>query len=242
MEPLRALTPQTRQKFTAVGVAAAGLLLAACSGPLSTLDPAGPSAGAIAELWWVMLIGASLLFAGVMGLLFWTFVKPGGGATVPPKFWLIGGGLVLPAVVLMPLLGYALYAGERLLAHPGADNVYRVDAQARQWQWTFSYPGADGGRRMSVNIMHIPAGRPVDVRVTSSDVIHSFWVPRLGGKIDAIPGHVNVIRLSASRPGTYHGVSAEFSGAGYTDMQFTVEAHPGDSHADQLRRLTQETP
>ena len=189
-----------------------------------------------------MLIGAFLLFAGVMGLLLWTFLKPGAAASLSPNFWLIGGGLVLPGIVLTPVLIYALFTGERLLAHPGADNVLRVDAQARQWQWSFSYPGAENGPRASVNVLHIPAGRPVDVRVTSTDVIHSFWVPRLSGKIDAIPGHVNVIRLSALQPGIYHGVSAEFSGSGYTNMQFTVEAHPAASYADQLRRLTQETP
>lgn len=188
-----------------------------------------------------MLIGGCLLFAGVMGLLLWTFLKPEAAAT-SPNLWLIGGGLVLPAIVLTPLLIYALFTGERLLAHPGAGDVLRIDAQARQWQWSFSYPEADNGPRASSNVLHIPAGRPVDVRVTSADVIHSFWVPRLGGKIDAIPGHVNVIRLSAAQPGTYQGVSAEFSGTGYTHMQFTVEAHPAASYADQLRRVTQEAP
>lgn len=217
-------------------------MLAGCSGPLSTLDPAGPSAGAIAELWWVMLIGGCLLFVGVMGLLLWTFLKPGAAAATSPNLWLIGGGLVLPAIVLTPLLIYVLFTGERLLAHPGAGDVLRIDARARQWEWSFTYPDADNGARASRNVLHIPAGRPVDVRVTSADVIHSFWVPRLGGKIDAVPGHINVIRLSASQPGTYHGVSAEFSGTGYTNMQFTVEAHPGVSYADQLRRLTQEAP
>jgi cytochrome c oxidase subunit 2 len=73
-------------------------------------------------------------------------------------------------------------------------------------------------------VLAIPVGRPVDVRVTSTDVIHSFWVPRLAGKIDAIPGHVNVIRISADRPGVYRGQCSEFCGTGHATMDFRVEA------------------
>lgn len=232
--------PRRRAKFTAVFVAGLAATLGGCRGPLSTLDPAGPAAGAIAELWWVMLIGATVLFAGVMALLLWTFLKPGAGASLSPRLWLVGGGLVLPGLVLAPLLVYALFTGERLLAHPGAPDVLAVEAEARQWQWTFRYIDGNGNRRVSDNTLHIPAGRPIDVRVTSVDVIHSFWVPRLGGKIDAVPGHTNVIRLSASQPGTYRGVSAEFSGVGYTHMEFNVEAHPADAYADRLGSQTQE--
>jgi cytochrome c oxidase subunit 2 len=234
--------PQARAKFTVGIVAATALALGGCRGPLSTLDPAGPSAHAIAELWWVMLIGAAVLFALVMGLLLWTFLKPGAGVASSPKLWLVGGGLVLPGIVLTPLLVYALFTGERLLAHPVSPNVVQIEAEARQWQWTFRYVDDNGGRRVSINALHLPAGQAVDIRVSSADVIHSFWIPRLAGKIDAIPGHVNVIRLSASQPGTFRGVSAEFSGVGYTDMEFSVQAHPADAYADQLRRLTQDTP
>jgi cytochrome c oxidase subunit 2 len=240
--PLSPSTRRTPAKFTAAIVAAAGLPLSGCGGPFSTLDPAGASAHAIAELWWVMLIGAVVLFALVMGLLLWTFVKRPGSAGASPKFWLVGGGLVLPAVVLTPLLIYALFTGERLLAHPRADDVLRIDAVAKQWQWTFTYADAGDGRRVSVNALHIPAGRPVDIRVTSMDVIHGFWVPRLGGKIDAIPGHTNVIRISAAQPGTFRGVSAEFSGTGYTDMEFSVVAHPNETYRDALRSATTEMP
>ncbi len=78
---------------------------------------------------------------------------------------------------------------------------------------------------VTVDVLHIPAGLPVDVRITSVDVVHSFWVPRLAGKLDAIPGHVNVLRIEAQAPGTYAGQSAEFSGTGYREHTFTVEAH-----------------
>lgn len=228
-----------RAWFTAGVVVASGALLAGCGGPLSALDPAGPAATAIAELWWVMLIGAVVLFALVMGLLLWTFVRRGDRGT-SPKLWLVGGGLVLPALVLTPLLGYGLLTGERLLAHAGATDVMRVDVEARQWQWTFRYPAPDG-TRISVNELHIPAGRPIDLHVGSADVIHSFWIPRLGGKIDAIPGHVNLIRLSAEQAGLYRGVCAEFCGTGHTIMDFSVQAYDAGDYAAKLRALPQDS-
>jgi cytochrome c oxidase subunit 2/cytochrome aa3-600 menaquinol oxidase subunit 2 len=98
-----------------------------------------------------------------------------------------------------------------------------VGAEGRQWAWRFTY--ADAPNRVTASVLHIPAGRPVDVEVTSADVIHSFWVPRLAGKLDAIPGHVNVLRIEADAPGDYAGVSSEYSGPGYTDHGFTVRAH-----------------
>ncbi|WP_349509532.1 cytochrome c oxidase subunit II [Rhodopseudomonas sp. AAP120] len=215
-------------------MAASGL--AGCAGPLSTVDPAGPSAAAIASLWWAMLIGATLLFALVMALLLWVFLKPATDRSASPKLWLVGGGLVLPALVLTPLLGYGLYVGERLLAHPRADAPVRIDVEVRQWQWTFRYPGPDG-TRVSVNELHLPVGRAADLHVTTADVIHGFWIPRLGGKVDAIPGHTNVVRLSASQPGHYRGVCAEFCGTGHTVMDFAVEAHDGDAFEAALDQL-----
>jgi cytochrome c oxidase subunit 2 len=78
----------------------------------------------------------------------------------------------------------------------------------------------------------------VDFAVTSGDVIHSFWIPRLGGKIDAIPGHINTIRLMAERPGQYGGVCAEFCGEGHSAMRFSVEAHGATGFEDVLQQLS----
>lgn len=228
-------------RFGRAVAAGAALSLTGCSGPLSTLDPAGPAAASIAALWWVMLAGAAALFGLVTVLLLAAFVKPGMGARTPAQLWLTGGGLVLPGIVLTPLLLYALWSGERLLAHPAGDAI-RIDAEARQWHWTFTYPDAEGSARTSAGVLHIPANRAVDVRVSSTDVIHSFWVPRLAGKIDAIPGHVNVLRLSAVRPGVYRGVCAEFCGVGHTGMEVVVEAHPPEEYAARLARLAERRP
>lgn len=178
----------------------------------------------IAEIWWIMLGGAAAILILVLGLLvIATLRRPAdeqdeGGSPV----WLWGLGLGFPIVTLAALTGYGLVMGERLLPREAA-NLVTVEAAARQWVWSFGYTDAPG--LVTEDVLHIPAGRPVDVRITSRDVVHSFWVPRLAGKLDAIPGHVNVLRIEAEAPGTYAGQSAEFSGTGYREHTFTVEAH-----------------
>lgn len=189
------------------------------------LEPGGPAAQSIATLWWVMLIGATAIFAFVMALLALAWRPARNGTTGGERVWIMGLGLAFPVTVLLALLGYALLVGERLMPR-AADNVVTVQAQARQWAWTFSYGDAPGFT--TEDVLHIPAGRPVDVEITTQDVIHSFWVPRLAGKLDAIPGHTNVLRIEADTPGTYAGRSAEFSGPGYDAHAFSVIAHGPD--------------
>lgn len=188
------------------------------------MDPAGPAARTIATLWWVMLAGAVMIFALVMMLVALAFRKraPAGNDVRHERLWVVKLGIAFPCVVLLALLGYGLVVGERLLPRPGPE-VVGVGAEARRSAWTFTY--ADAPELTTDNVLHIPAGRPVDVAVTTADVIHSFWVPRLAGKIDAIPGHVNVLRIEADDPGVYAGLSAEFSGPGYDHFAFTVVAH-----------------
>lgn len=211
------------------------LPLAACGGPLSTLDPVGPIAAATARLWWVMLAGGAVLFVLVMALLALAFLRPGWGERVRPGVWLLGLGFVMPMVVLTALLIVAFVGGERILAHPDEPGLVRVEAHASRWQWEFSYPDQPGAP-VTRDLLHLPADRPVDVVVTSADVVHAFWVPRLAGKIDAVPGHANVIRLRTGPPGTYLGRSAEFSGPGYAGMMFTVEVEPYDAYRARLAR------
>nr|WP_210183599.1 cytochrome B [Microvirga guangxiensis] len=201
--------------------------VAGCAESLSTVHPAGPAADTIATLWWVMLAGATAIFLLVLVLLLLAFRRGGGpsGSEADARrerVWIQGLGLGFSLTVLAALTAYGLYVGERLLPRPGPD-VVTVRAEGRQWAWSFGYADAPG--RSTENILHIPAGRPVDVEITSADVIHSFWVPRLAGKLDAIPGHVNVLRIEADAPGDYAGVGAEFNGRDYTKHRFTVRAH-----------------
>ena len=217
--------PLLRTLATVSGSAAAG----GCSGNTSALDPAGPAAHSIAALWWAMLWGSAALFVLVMGLFTMVMLKPGFGARVSPRGWIVAGGLAMPVPILAILLHYALFQGERLLPSRGADPVpIRIEARAKQWQWSFRRLDAPGPT--TVGTLHIPAEVPIDVVAVSDDVIHSFWVPRLGGKVDATPGHTTTVRLQADRPGRFGGVCAEYCGSGHSAMRFTVLAHSPEDY------------
>ena len=180
-----------------------------------------------------MLAGGLAIFGLVMALLIAALWRPAnpsihGEDERGTRVWMWGLGLGFPLVTLAALTGYGLLIGERLLPRDTPDLV-TVQAEARQWAWTFRYAGVPVPA--TEGVLHIPAGRPVNVEITSTDVIHSFWVPRLAGKLDAIPGHVNVLRIEAAVAGIYAGQSAEFSGRGYREHVFSVEAHDAASWA-----------
>ncbi|MBH0238365.1 cytochrome c oxidase subunit II [Methylobrevis albus] len=214
---------------------AVSLLFAGCAGDHSTLDPAGPSARAVATLWWIMLGGSAVIFAATTAALVLAWTRPrifGGDPSRPLVLW---GGLILPSVILVALVFAAFALGERMIGRSGSTDLLRIEAEGRRWQWEFRYPGAGG--LATIDTLHVPAGREIEFSVTSTDVIHSFWVPRLGGKIDAIPGHRNTIRLLADTPGRYGGVCAEFCGTGHTVMRFEVIAHAAEDYDAVLARL-----
>lgn len=183
----------------------------------------------MATLWWIMLAGAGAIALALGAILARAWTGSPLLARLGPERLTLWGGVVVPTLVLAALVAAALALGERL--RPG-DATLRVEAVARQWGWDFAYPAAG---LASAGVLHIPAGRDVDVAVTSADVIHSLWVPRLAGKIDAIPGRVNLLRLHAEAPGRYAGVCAEFCGLGHAAMPFAVEAHPPEAWEERLR-------
>lgn len=206
----------------------AALAATSCSGVQSTLDPAGPAAAAIAQTWWLMAIGASVVFALVMGLLWHTLARRGDGRQfVHGTRVIVFGGLLLPSLTLIALLAYGTAVGHRVAAvAPPADLVVQV--VGRQFHWDFRYlDGADGQTvAVTTDVLVLPRGRMVEFQVTSADVIHSFWIPRLGGKIDAIPGRVNPLRLRVDRAGPITGQCAEFCGREHAHMRFDVLALP----------------
>ncbi|WP_235924089.1 cytochrome c oxidase subunit II [Pseudoroseicyclus tamaricis] len=171
-----------------------------------------------------MLAGATAIFAMVAILITLAFRRgrraEGKDEARSVRVWILGLGLGFSMTILAALLGFGLFIGERLLPR-GGEEVVTVGAEGRQWAWTFRYEG----RAPTEDVLHIPAGRPVDVAVTTTDVIHSFWIPRLAGKLDAIPGHTNILRIEADSPGTFAGLSAEYSGPGYDSFSFSVVAH-----------------
>jgi len=218
-----------------------GLLLAGCSGPLSILDPATEATERIATLWWVMLAAAVIVFGVVMALFLLPFLRNGEGRAVSARAYLLGGGLVFPVVTLSALLIYALAFGQWLLPRP-SEEVMRVEARGQMWWWEFTHPDGSGGTVNVANELHLPAGQPIEVTVVSTDVIHSFWIPRLAGKIDAVPGHVNVLRIEPATPGVYAGVCAEFCGLGHAGMRFTTIVHPAADYARALAKAAAAEP
>ena len=205
------------------------LLLTGCSGDLSALDPQGPFSAAIARLWWVMFAGAAAIFLLVMVLFGLALFRPRLLNGISPRTLTVGGGLFFPLPVLFLLVLYSAMEGEVLIGNSEAgEEPIRVTAEGQMWQWRFHYPDPDSGVT-SLNVLHIPVGRVVEVTTLSRDVIHSFWVPRLGGKLDATPGHSPSINIQADQTGTYGGVCAEYCGTGHSGMSFVVEAHEPDA-------------
>lgn len=228
-------SPGTKDWFRCLCCTGVPLALGGCSGDFSALDPAGPSAASIANLWWAMLWGSFALFTLVLGLFLAAVLVPRFGRGVSQARWIILGGLILPVPVLAGLTFYAFAQGEFLLkgAVSEANEVLEVRAIGRMWQWQFSYPSVSGGP-VHTDILHIPAGRTIEIIAESEDVIHSFWVPRLGGKIDAVPGHSSRLRIRADQPGRYGGICSEYCGTGHAGMQFEVRALGQDDFRDFL--------
>lgn len=202
--------------------------LSGCDGPQSALNPAGPSALAISRLWWGMFGFFTLVLLVMVALwLYALWRKPvsmtKAQARRLSKQWIIGGGIVLPLITMIILLSFSIPIGYRLLPLPLDEQTpLRIEVTARQWFWQFRY--ADTGV-ITTNQLHLPTGIPVDIHVSSADVIHSFWVPRLAGKIDVIPGRTNRLRFVADAPGRFRGQCSEFCGLGHADMVFSVEVH-----------------
>lgn len=143
--------------------------------------------------------------------------------------WIIGGGLILPIVSVAVLLSFGIPMGYRMLPLPVTGQTpLRIDITGHQWWWQIRYPGT--GIELK-NVLHLPSGVPVDIYVTSADVIHSFWVPRMAGKLDMIPGHINKLRLKADVPGHYRGQCSEFCGIGHAHMVLDVQVHTQENFA-----------
>jgi cytochrome c oxidase subunit 2 len=107
---------------------------------------------------------------------------------------------------------------------------FTVEITGHQWWWEVNYVGNDGPSRnfTTANEIHIPTGQPVEVKLKTADVIHSFWVPALTGKTDLIPGQTNDSWMEADHPGTYRGQCTEYCGQQHAHMAFAVIADPPD--------------
>jgi cytochrome c oxidase subunit 2 len=198
----------------------------------STFDAAGPGAASIARLGTGLIIAAVIVFVVVVLLLVLPVLRRADGdlAPVPDAAdsrsslrWIVLGGGLVPMLILAGVFAFSL-AAMREQQQPATP--YQVDVIGHQWWWEVRYPH-DGVT--TANEIHIPVGRAVRIHLLSADVIHSFWVPQLQGKTDAITGQVNETWLQADHPGVYRGECAEFCGVQHAKMAFVVVADsPGD--------------
>lgn len=230
----------TRFRPTLLGCVRFGVLavstvcLAACSGVQSALDPAGEEAEKVAILFWTMAIGGGAIWAFMVALSLYAsrwkrnpITEKGAGR------FILWGGVAFPILVLTALLAYALWLLPGLRPFIGAQQqVVRVDITGHQFWWHVAYNLPDGSNVVSANEVRLPVGQRVEFSLASADMIHSFWIPALAGKMDLVPGRVNRLSLLATRAGTYRGQCAEFCGTGHALMAFPVVAmEPADFQA-----------
>lgn len=213
----------------------------------SVLDPQSSAASEITDLWWFMLIASTVVVAVVIALVVLALLrrrdKPAGDesgiARLGGNGLIVTGGIVVPVLVLAALFAFTL---ETLVdTAPGAlDPELTIDVAGEQWFWNVRYPGLPDA--VTANEIHVPVGVPVRIRLTTNDVVHSFWVPQLNRKVDTIPGHPNEVEFEARRAGVYRGQCAEFCGAQHANMALLVIAEEPDEFEAYLERIAAPAP
>jgi cytochrome c oxidase subunit 2 len=208
---------------TAAGVTTAAFMT---GGLQSALEPAGLHAEKIGRLWDVFLLVSVAVYVLVLIALLIALFKrrrfiPEGGTRGALHTVSVAVGITV--MTLFALLVASIFTSRGLASVTG--NAVEIELTGRQWWWQVDYDHPDRNKRFSTaNEIHIPVGMPVHIRLRSTDVIHSFWVPNLHGKQDLIPGHDGAIVLQATRPGLYRGQCAEFCGLQHAKMSLWVNA------------------
>jgi cytochrome c oxidase subunit II len=206
----------------------------------SALDPAGPQAGHISSLFWLMLAITGIVSLLVLGAIAIAIVRgrrtssgaeapigPFGERAVEPGLMRAVGASVFLTVVTLFVILAASFWTQRATASLGAASALTINVTGHQFWWEIEYDDAVPARRVqTANEIHVPLNRPVVLKVTSRDVIHSFWAPNLHGKRDLIPGYTTAVWLQADRPAVYRGQCAEFCGKQHAHMAFEIVAEP----------------
>lgn len=221
-------------------VAALAALAGGCSGNniQSMLSPEGPGAHEIARLWWLMFGLGGLVFLVVIALaIAAVFVRKNDeGPPMGGNRFVVVGGIAIPAAILVLLLVFSL---QTTFAIRAPESDLTIEVVGHQFWWEVRYPETGV---VIANELYIPAGRPVHLRLSSQDVIHSFWVPALHGKMDLIPQKTNEFWIEADSSGLYRGQCAEFCGTQHALMALWVQALEPEQFERWLeRRQTPET-
>jgi cytochrome c oxidase subunit 2 len=217
-----------------------GILTGCRGGPSrNMLSPAGPGARSLAFLgtWsfaifsvatvvtWLLLAFAATRRRGTLAEH--APADAGGG-----QLWLLIGGIIVPGVTFAVLFVLTLLRMDDFPVHDGVHRTAEIRVVGHRWWWEMRYLGDSPDLSFATaNELHIPVGQPVELELQSVDVIHSFWVPALHGKVDLIPGSKNRLRLQADEPGTYEGQCAEFCGAEHANMRILVVAETREDYA-----------
>lgn len=216
-----------KRTFTCVGPMAMLALLAGCSDVQSALAPMGAEAARITLLAHVLFAGAAVVMLVVLVAVGIAMHGPHNARRLlAADRTVLLGGIAFPVVTLTALLAYGVWVMRASIAPADAPATLRIEVVGEQWWWRLAYLDPQGGRFASANEIRVPVGREVEFTLRSADVIHSFWVPSLGGKVDMIPGRTNVLRATAARPGIYRGQCAEYCGGAHALMALEVIAMP----------------
>jgi cytochrome c oxidase subunit 2 len=210
----------------------------------SVVNPVGPQSGKIAGLWWFFFWLLGAIFLLVMLAALWTLTRPNRGLAQEPlegthqvspetesrATRVVTGASIATVVILFVLIVASVSTGKGLAELPYKKNTLTIEVMGTQWWWNITYQNSDSSLVFTTaNEIHIPTGRPVQIRGLSNDVIHSFWVPNLHGKADFIPSRVNTEWIQADKPGVYRGQCAEFCGLQHAHMIIYVIAETPDN-------------
>jgi len=220
-------------------ICCAVLTVGACSGFQSVLDPRGPRADAVAKLHWTLTTIATVVYVIVIGALTFALWRASHRPPVvdehehhetPAQADVMKRGVIIAVaatvVIMLTFVVVSVSTGSTL-AKVGGTKPLRIDVVGHQWWWEVKYDDPIPQNVVNTaNEIHVPVGRPVLIKMTSTDVIHSFWAPNLAGKKDLIPGHETTTWFRADSAGIYRGQCAEFCGHQHAKMAFYIVAEP----------------
>ena len=226
-----------------IAIACGALACAACSlhNSQNALDVSGPQSARIAGLWWLMLPIAAVVWVLVVAVLLWGAARrrggreevetPGGSAVVARddagdrRMTRVVAGAVIATALTLFLVLVADFRVGQALTMPPSTKVVPIKIIGHQYWWEVQYPDSIAQHTViTANEVHIPVGRPIVMELDSRDVIHSIWVPSLGGKKDLIPGYTRSLWFRADTPGVYRGQCAEYCGLEHAKMGMLVIA------------------
>ena len=249
--------PRARNKLFLISMLVLAAPAVVCAGGVqSAIDPVGPQAARLAQLWWLMFWVCSAVFIIVMAVAVYAFIRgrraaKGAANPLPPELHspteeqrrlnsTVIAATTVTILIMFGLLIDSFRVGRAMTAELDRKQGVTIELTGHQWWWEVRYMNVDASSIFTTaNEIHIPVGVPVTFSLKGGDVIHSFWVPNLSGKKDLIPGKIATIWLQADHPGVFRGQCAEYCGHQHAHMGLWVIAEPVDQFNSWLRTQAQ---